>query len=363
VLVTRPSEAEARLSFAGLADLLDEVGEGPLAGLPAPQRRALEVALVRVEPTGVPPEPLAIAAGLLRVLRLLAVNEPVLLAIDDLQWLDSASADALAYAARRALDQPVRLLLSRRSEHHSVLERAIAPTRLEVGALGVPASRRLLFERLGLTLPRPVLKRLVDAGHGNPLVTLELGRVLLERGTLEIGTELPAPELADELFGARVRSLPEPARRTLLTVALSAYLSWSELAEATDPAAIEEGVAYGVLSPTGERMRALHPLLAAAARAQSTAPERRDVHLTLSQVLGEGPRAARHLALATAGPDAERAGRLAGAAAAARSRGAAHDAVELAEHALRLTPPGDPNRNDRSLALAEYLLSAGSRGR
>src|SRR6516225_9428386 len=107
---TRASEAEAQLSFAGLADLVEGAGAGVLAGLPVPQRRALEVAVRRAEPTGPPPEPLAVAAGLLGALRRAAGSGPVLVAVDDLPWLDQASAAALVFAARRLAGHDVRFL-------------------------------------------------------------------------------------------------------------------------------------------------------------------------------------------------------------------------------------------------------------
>src|SRR4051794_15711832 len=101
VLEARPSGAEAALSFAVLTHLLDEVSDADLAELPAPQRRALHVALPREDPGEPPPEPHAIAVGLRNGLRLLGAEQPLLIAIDDLQWIDPPSADALVFAARR----------------------------------------------------------------------------------------------------------------------------------------------------------------------------------------------------------------------------------------------------------------------
>src|SRR5512132_2446902 len=100
VLSAQPSGAEAELSFAALIDLCDGVGADALTSVPAPQRAALEVALLRAEPTGAPPRPDAIALGLLNGLRALAAEQPVLVAIDDVQWLDAPSADALTFAVR-----------------------------------------------------------------------------------------------------------------------------------------------------------------------------------------------------------------------------------------------------------------------
>ena len=107
VLVARPSGAEAEHSFSALIDLCDGIEPGVLASLPAPQRAALEVALLRAEPTAGAPEPHAIALGFLNGLRALAVREPLLIAIDDVQWLDPPSADALAFVARRLVSRAV----------------------------------------------------------------------------------------------------------------------------------------------------------------------------------------------------------------------------------------------------------------
>ena len=183
VLAARPSSAEAQLAFGGLIDLLDGVPAGAMAGLPAPQREALEVALLRADPGGAPPGAHAIALGLLGALRALAAEAPVLVAIDDLQWLDAPSADALAFAARRVGDAPVRLLLARRPGRRPALEQALARSkldRLDVGPLDLDATRSLLAGRLGLTVPRRILREVAGATLGNPLFALEVGRTLLD---------------------------------------------------------------------------------------------------------------------------------------------------------------------------------------
>lgn len=110
VLIGGPVEAEAALSYAGLADLLAGVEEDVFAALPDPQRRAIDVALLRAEPEGRAPEPQAVFMAFTTILRLLAERTPVVLAVDDLQWLDGPSARALNFAVRRAPDLPVGIL-------------------------------------------------------------------------------------------------------------------------------------------------------------------------------------------------------------------------------------------------------------
>jgi AAA ATPase domain len=208
VWCARPGQAEAQLSYAGLADLLEAAGPGVLAGLPVPQRHALEVAVRRAEPDGPPPDPLAIAAGLLGALRLALDDGPVLVAVDDLPWLDRASAAALVFAARRLAGHDVRFLVSRRPDRGSELETVLEPAgvvRVELRPLSLGAVSVLLGARLGKPLPRRVVRQVFEASGGNPLFALELGRAVLERGLPEIGAGLPVPEVLGELFGPRVR--------------------------------------------------------------------------------------------------------------------------------------------------------------
>jgi DNA-binding CsgD family transcriptional regulator len=366
VLAARPSGAEAELSFAGLFDLLEGIDIGSVSGLPVPQRRALEAALLRAEPMDAAPERLAIAAGFLSVLRSLAASEPLLVAVDDLQWLDAASAEVLAFADRRAQGQQVQFLLSRRSGTATGVEGALGPAALrtaEVGPLSLSATRRLLSQRLGLTLPPRTLRRLFDATQGNPLLALELGRALAEGRAWAIGAEPPVADLAGNPFGARVAQLPGAARRALLVMALSGRLSLAQLMTVADPAAIEDLMAAGLLTSDGERVRPVHPLLAVAARRHSRIGERRALHLALAGVAGDETSRARHLALSAPGQDADVAGIVAAAATAAARRGAAHDAAELSEHALRLTPPSAAEHPGRLLALAQCLMRLGELSR
>ena len=359
---TRASEAETQLSFAGLADLLEGAGPGVLAMLPPPQRHALEVAVRRADPEGPPPEALAIAAGLLGALRVAAGAGPVLVAVDDLPWLDGASAEAVVFAARRLTGEDVRFLVARRRGRPAELERKLEPAgvaRVELGPLSFGAVSALLAARLGQPLPRRVARQVFDTSHGNPLFALELGRAVAERGLPEIGAGLPMPEVLGELFGARVRALQPGVRRALLAVALSAGLSAGVLAAVTDPLVVEDGQAAGVLVADGGRVRAAHPLLAAAAAGSSTAAGRRDLHAALGAAVVDPVLRARHRALAEAGPDAGLAGEVAAAAAAAAARGAIADAAELAGQALRLTAVGSGEYDGRLLALARYLIDAG----
>jgi hypothetical protein len=172
VLAARPSDAESHLSFAALGDLLEGFDTETLEILPPPQLRALNIAFLHAEPTGPAPEPGAIALGFLNAVRALAGRGPVLIAIDDIHWLDPASADAVAFAARRLEIDPVRFLLTRRPGRRQILERVFKSRnfeRVEVGPLSLGACRRLLVDRLGLRLPRRTMRSVFEAA-GEPAV-------------------------------------------------------------------------------------------------------------------------------------------------------------------------------------------------
>jgi len=363
VLAARPDEAQARHSFAALFDLLEGADGGALGALPAPQRRALEVAVLRSEPEpAAAAEPFAVAAGFLGVLRGLAAARPLLLAADDLHWLDAASSSVLAFTARRLHGPRCRFLLARRSGRPVELERALRPagiSRVEVGPLSLSSTHLLLSRRLGLAMPRRTLSQVFDVTRGNPLLALELGRALAGRENLDSDLDLLIADRAGNPFGARVAGLARPARQALLAAALGGHMSLGLLSAVADPAACEDLVTAGLLITDGWRVRTAHPLLAAAARRQSSAKQRRAMHLILAESAGDPVLRARYLALAATGKDAGLAEIIAAAATTALRRGAAHDAADLAGHALRLTPPESAEFLDRLLAVAECLITVG----
>src|ERR671937_1149590 len=150
VLQSRPSEAERTLSFAALADLLGDAHE-LIKQLPPVQRRPLAVALLLEEADGPTPDRRAIGVALLTTLRTLAEERPLLLGIDDIQWIDRATAAALAFALRRLADQPLCVVMTERTASDAVLgqevARAVRGKRLALGPLSLGAVRLLLQER------------------------------------------------------------------------------------------------------------------------------------------------------------------------------------------------------------------------
>ena len=190
VLTCRGVEAEASLSFAGLSELLAPVFDEVADSLLPPRRRALEVALLRVEPGEATPDAHAIGLAVLDLLCALAERGPVLMALDDLQWLDPASAGVVQIALRRLRDEQVRLLATVRLGPDLAspvdLDRTFPASRIEqisLGPLSVGAVHTLLEERLGLELTRPELVRVWEATGGNAFFALELGRELVRTNT------------------------------------------------------------------------------------------------------------------------------------------------------------------------------------
>src|SRR5215218_7492663 len=224
VLSCRAAASEARLSYAALGDLFDF----ELPDLPAPQRRAMDAALLRAEVEGAPPDQRAVSVASLGVLRALATSGPVIVAIDDVQWLDAPSARVLAFVVRRLEDAPIRVLVALRvgsgGDPLGLGQTGPVPLRrVPIGPLQEEAMTRLLRDRTEGGLTRPVLLRLHRISQGNPLFALKIARALTRRGVRPApGEPLPVPEDLQELLGARLAALPPSAADGLLVVAATA---------------------------------------------------------------------------------------------------------------------------------------------
>ena len=364
VLAARPSEAEAQFSFSALSDLLEDVDVAGMESVPAPQRRALDIALLRAEAAGRSPEPRAVASGLLNVLRTLGTAGRLLVAIDDVQWLDRHSADALAFAARRLPPTAAGYLLTERTGTSSAVLRVLEPCgleRLEIGPLEFDAISQILSSRISPSLPRRIVKQIFETAGGHPLFAIELGRTLAGHKPPGIGETIPVPQRVEDLLGKRVQQLPPPVNRILLALAVGGDLRTEQALAVAGAPALDEALDSGVVITTGDRVRPSHPLLAAAALARAKPSEQRTLHAQLALLVDDDTQRARHLALAAVHRDAGLAAVVVAAASGASARGAVHEAVELAQHALRLTPVADPQRSERLLALAGYLETAGER--
>ena len=203
VLSCRPSAAEVTLSFGGLADLLAGVDAGVLSDLPSPQRHALDVALLQAAPGSGPLEQRAVFAGFCSVLVALAADRQLVVAIDDLQWLDRPTQAALEFAMRRVRDHPIGFLCSVRTGVDSTLvpglDRLLEESggeRAELGPLSVGALHQLILDRLGRALARPTIVRIATAARGNPFYALEIAREVLRRGESSAARRCRCPTIS-----------------------------------------------------------------------------------------------------------------------------------------------------------------------
>jgi DNA-binding CsgD family transcriptional regulator len=364
VLSSRPVPSDAGLPHVVLADLLSRVADGAISALPAPQRRALAVALLRADPGEGDLDPRAVGTGLTALLRQLASGGPLVLAVDDAQWLDPASARVLAFALRRIEHSPVGMLAAVRTAdaggEFEAVESALAGTRLEVGPLSVAAIHQMFTEVLGGSFPRPLLVSIHRSAGGNPFYALEIAREIQRVGRPPPGRPLPVPGDDRELAMLRLRRLPRATRDVLAEVAAMPSAAVGQVdTQALAPAERAGVVAVG---PDG-RVEFTHPLLRSALYSSLPEAERGKLHRRLAGRATDLVERARHLALAASGPDEETAAELDRAAAAAGARGAAVLAVELQELALRLT--GDTNQRERvqrGIELAERRYFAGDPG-
>jgi DNA-binding CsgD family transcriptional regulator len=364
VLTSRPAEAEGGLAHVGLGDLFDEVLYEVLPALAPPQRRALEAALLIEDAPGDPVDHRAVAVAVRSVLQLLSEQEPILIAVDDVQWLDKSSSGALAFALRRLAASGIRLLLARRlaeALQPSGLEQALAPERvrrLRLGPLSVGALHRFLRDRLGTAFPRQTLLRIHERSGGNPFFALELARALdVEADPLQ---PLPVPETLEELLRARTSGLPVSTREALAIASAVGTTSDSLLERAGVSAdALEPALAAHVIERENGTIRFTHPLLSSIFY-RDLGEERRKLHGRIAEIVDDPLLQARHLGLSRDAPDGDVAAVLDAAATAAADRGASALAAELAEHALRVTPAeGGDASHRRALAAARAHHAAG----
>lgn len=372
VLVARAAESEARMSYAAVGDLLGAIPERVFNGLPMPLRHALDGALLRTERTGGAPDPRAVSLAAGEVLRILAADRPVLIAIDDVQWLDRPSVRVLSFVLRRLTVENVRVLVSVRLGSGSGgdpidIERALPGTiRVGVGSLRVGALRRIVRARTNHELPRPFLIRLHQLSDGNPLFALEIARATVRDGTLSgRGAPWSVREDLQHVLAARLAALPPSAHRPLLAIAALSRPTWElvlEIAESRErsQAGLARAEAAGIIERADGRVRFTHPLLGSTVYLNAPAEERRALHLRLAAMVVDPEERARHLALGTRAPDADVAIALDRAARHARTRGAPDAAAELADLASEMTPSSeDGELRRRRLSAAEYHFDAG----
>ena len=359
VLSCQPARSEASLSYSALGDLLSAVDQSAFGALPSPQREALEVALLRAEPTRRAPTRRAVGTALVSLVQTLAVRRPVLMAIDDVQWLDPATASVVEFALRRLRDAPLHVLVTRRTDGDDtfLLDAFDSPSvaRLSLRPLSAAALHGIITSRVGLPLRRPLVVRIAQLSGGNPLYALEIATMLARDG-IPTGRELPVPDDVRALVAKRIRALPAATREALLRTAIAAHPS----VDLVDVAALGPAEEIDLVRIADDgRIHFTHPLYASAVHASTPLVRRRQAHGDLAGSVSSPEERARHLALATGEPDEQVAETVVAAARLARARGAPDTAAELSELAVRLSPPESPSLGQRKLELAQHLHLAG----
>ena len=366
VLQARPAESEAGLAYAGITDLVGTVFDEERAALPPPQSRALGAALLRAEDDQ-PVELRAVATAFTTVLGQLAARTPVLVAVDDVQWLDRASERVLGFAARR-LPAGVRLLLAVRSDLAGSSSHLLStlPTDLAenvpLGPLSLAALHHLVHQRVGLSLTRPLLNRLAAASGGNPLFALEIGRALAA-GSRDLSVDpMPVPSTLQRMVATRVEALSGAAREMLLVSAALSRPTPAEVARVLPPAVAEAALAEArqadVIVVTDGRIRFAHPLLASAVYGAASTDARRALHLRLAGLVEDPDERARHLAAGSLEPDGAVSGELERAGDRAAIRGAQDMAAELFAASWRLTPSEAVEDVVRRMLAQAFALNA-----
>jgi DNA-binding CsgD family transcriptional regulator len=369
VLVCRASESESALSFLGLGDLLDNVSGAMLDSLPEPQRRALEVALLRSPGEG-SPDRVAVARGTLAVLRAASSEAPTVVAIDDVQWLDKPSADVLRFVVHRLTAERLGVLVSTRDDGASRLEldrgfpgAGLFWLRLE--ALSFEELQDVVRAHVPGSFPQPTWRTLYRISGGNPFFALQLAEALERRGEHASAEELPIPKTLAGAMRERLDALSPGARAALLPVAALAQPTLGLVrAGAAEPTCIDEAIRAGVLQLDGDRLRFAHPLLDSLVYADASENERQAVHCALSRLVPDEEEQALHLARGTVEPDEAIAATLEAAADQAAARGHPAVGADLAEHAARLTPAGhtdDRARRIRKAATFVFVTGDGPR--
>jgi TolA-binding protein len=368
VLSTRAVQTESVLAYTSLAALLNGLDEASFAELPPPQRLAIDRVLLRASDDGPVTDQRAVAAGFASVVQRLAEEAPLLVAIDDLQWIDPPSRAIISSATRR-LAGPIGVLATVRDAPEYAgagswleLRRPDSVQRIRVRPLSLGAMHTVLSERLGRSFSRPKMRRIHEVSAGNPFYALELGRAM---GDHTWGDETALPSSLAELVRARLESLTVDARNALLAAACLATPTVELITRAMDTddehivVALEEAESKGIVQIDGHRLSFSHPLLARGVYTDAAPARRRSMHRRLAEIMDEPEIKARHLALAAASGDEHTLRSLDTAAKRAHVRGAPTAAAELIELAMGLG--GDTP--ERRIRAAGHHFEAGEPGR
>ena len=357
-------ESEMELAFAGLHQLCAPILDG-LDGLPGPQRDALRVAFGLHG--GDTPDRFLVALAVLSLLADVAERQPLVCLVDDAQWLDRASAQTLAFVARRLQAERIAIVFAVR-EPHEVKEVTGLPE-LVVGGLADPDARWLLASAIPGRLDERVRDQIVAETRGNPLALLELTRGSTPAelaGGFGLPDARPLASRLEETFVQRVTALPRETQLLLLVAAAEPVGDVSLLWRAAQQLGIRGSAGRpaedAALIDLGIRVRFRHPLVRSAVYRAASAEDRQTVHRALAGATDpqqDPDRRAWHRAHAAAGLDESVAAELERSADRARRRGGVAGAAAFLERAAELTPE-PARRGARALAAAQAKLEAGS---
>ncbi|MFC8430181.1 AAA family ATPase [Streptomyces sp. NPDC057253] len=356
-------ESEVTLAYSGLHQLLFGMRDG-FDRLPPGQRAVLE-GVLGSSVAQAPPERFAASVAVLEALRRTAEDGPVLVVIDDIQWLDRASGDVLEFVARRLSGLPVDLLVAARAGHAHALDRH-GLLRRRVETLDERSAAALLRAAHPGLAP-PAAERLLQEAAGNPLALLELPALLTREqfiGAVPVPLSLPVDDRLEALFAPRLRELPTATLELLLVAALegtgglrtiwAAYPGGMEAADAALLAAEEAGLVR--VDARAGRLVFRHPLVRSAVVRTCRPGRRRAAHRALAEALERDPeRRIGHLVAASLGPEEHLAADLEQAGHAALGRGSAALAVTALRRAAELSP--EPAERSRRLAHAAYAAA------
>ena len=369
ILSCRPTRSEMDLSYVGLMELIQGLDDDVVQALPAPQARLLRVILRKEDPEG-SFDRLSLNVAMVAAVRAVASAKPMLVAVDDAQWLDHPTAKTLAFVVRRLAGTSARIAVASRSNETVdllvELARAV-PQRFDtirLGPIGPSELSRILRRAIGWAPAWPQVVRIAELSDGNPLYALELTRAL-GRAQSSQDLERSLPESVLELARSRIANLPDRVREALelATVPRAPTL---DLLRRLDPRALDLRDALatadrsGIVTLDGQRIRFSHPILAAAVYGSIPTARRRGLHRAVAMLSDDLEERARHLARAAEGPDPDVAVALAVAAEEAWRRGAPDAAADLLRLACRLTPPAETTVLAlRRIAFGRLLHGAG----
>jgi DNA-binding CsgD family transcriptional regulator len=371
VLDAAPSEPDAVLAFSGLGDLFEQIPDEVFDVLPEVQSDALKAALLLSELPEDSRDLQVLPRAILRVLRHLSSHGPVVIAVDDEQWLDPASTRVLSFALARLREERVMVVLARRMDQAAglsiELDRRFGERALEsipVNPLPLSTIKRLVETRLGRTVSAPVSRRIHQVAEGNPLWALAIALEMEARhsGSDRAG-DVPIPRTLADAVALRLRHLDPRGDDVLLAIAALSQPTLAMLQAAIPEFALsdlENAEREGVVEIVGGRVRFTHSLLASTHYQKAPASKRRELHRLLATVINDEVERAQHLALGAEAPESELASTLEEAAGVAARRGATEAAAQLLEDAARLTPIEQPEaRGRRIVASAEHRFTSG----